>query len=188
MLSVSIDKYVFSGTAGAGRAGTNDTSNHGDKHQRVTACQTHSAHTLLQHARTHELNDLGFPLTKKKKGLQSSALQPIYQSSERKGLLSNAKHKWKNRSSTIPIILSTNSVKNQKKHCRGIAHVSHKHMHNIYLSYHCFMMIGKFCTRHKRHIGPSVTLRLKVGSTGKKLLPASLARLKMHKVLLSAPA
>lgn len=133
MLSVSIDKYVFSGTAGAGRAGTNDTSNHGDKHQRVTACQTHSAHTLLQHARTHELNDLGFPLTKKKKGLQSSALQPIYQSSERKGLLSNAKHKWKNRSSTIPIILSTNSVKNQKKHCRGIAHVSHKHMHNIFV-------------------------------------------------------
>lgn len=61
ILHVSIDKHVFSGSAGVGRAGTNDTSNHSDRHQRVTACQTHSAHTLLQHARPQRANDLGFP-------------------------------------------------------------------------------------------------------------------------------
>lgn len=41
---VSVDKHVFSGSTGAGRAGTNDISNHGDRHQQgATACPTHSA-------------------------------------------------------------------------------------------------------------------------------------------------
>lgn len=44
ILHVSIDKHVFSGSAGAGRAGTNGTSNHSDRHQGATARQTHSVH------------------------------------------------------------------------------------------------------------------------------------------------
>lgn len=61
LIHVSIDKHVFSGSAEAGRAGTNGPSNHSDRHRRTTARQTHSAHLTATCQATRIHNDLGFP-------------------------------------------------------------------------------------------------------------------------------